>query len=280
MATLNNGYAGKILRVDLTSGEIEQTPLHEIQARSYIGGFGINAQLASHCLPKGADPLSADNPLILGAGPLVGTPAPGAARLALTTKFPEVKAVFASNGSMNFGTLMKYAGYDHILITGQSERPVYIYFDEKVVKILDAADLWGRDVFQTTDILWNRHSSNSSVIAIGQAGENLIPISLSIIDKVASFGNKGGAAVFGSKKLKAIVANGQGGIRVAHPEQFSKLVNQFFHRAKRDPFHAKQVELGSMAKFRRTIGPIVIGTKYFPPMLLSRSSDKGLSGKS
>jgi len=243
------GYAGKILQVDLTTGKVTRNPLEEYLARSYIGGFGINAKLAYDYLPPRVDSLSPQNVIILGAGALIGTMVPGSARFWSITKLPEVNAIFGSTGTMSFGCMLKYAGYDHLIISGQSEKPVYLYIDDDHVEICDAEGLWGRDIYEATETLWQRHSRKSSVIAIGQAGENLLPISLTLVDRLASLGNKGLGAVFGSKNLKAIVVRGNGGISVAKPQKFLRLVNDSLRRVRNDPGHQRWLELGKMSAF-------------------------------
>ena len=246
------GYAGQILHIDLSSGKRTRMPLEDDLAKSYIGGFGINARLAYDYIPPQVDPLSPQNVMILGAGTLSGTMAPGSARLTLTTKLPEVNAVFSASGSMSFACMLKYGGYDHLIITGRSQIPVYLYIDHAHIEIRDAADLWGKDIYQVTDMLWQRHSRESSIIAIGQAGERLLPISLALVDRLASLGNKGGGAVFGSKNLKAIVVRGSGGLGVAQPVRFLKLINELTQRIRDDTSRQKWVEQGIMSKWPNT----------------------------
>jgi aldehyde:ferredoxin oxidoreductase len=105
------------------------------------------------------------------------------------------------------------------------------------------------DIFQTTDLLWKRYSRNASVIAIGQGGERLFPISLTLVDKIGSLGNKGGGAVFGSKNLKAVVVKGSRGVGVADPKTFMRLMNGIIKRVRNDPFHKKWIERGIMSKW-------------------------------
>ncbi len=243
------GYAGQVLKVDLTRSEVAKIPFDDDLARAYIGGFGSNTRLALEYIPPGVTPLSPENAIILGSGALSGTMVPGSARLAMATKFPEVNAIFNASGSMSFACLLKYAGYDHIILTGKAEKPSYLLIDDDHVEICDALDLWGMDIFQSTDLLWKKHSRQASVIAIGQGGERLLPISLALVDKIGSLGNKGGAAVFGSKNLKAIVVKGSGGIGVADPKKFMRLMNGIIKRVKEDPFRKKWVEEGIMAKW-------------------------------
>jgi len=246
---IKTGYAGQILQVDLTTGKVTRNPLEEDLARSYIGGFGINAKLAYDHLPPRVDPLSPQNVVILGAGPLIGTMVPGSARFWSMTKLPEVNAIFGSTSTMRFGYMLKYAGYDHLIISGRSEKPSYLYINDDHVEIRDAEELWGRDIYEATEILWQRYSRKSSVIAIGQAGENLLPISLALVDRLASLGNKGLGAVFGSKNLKAIVVSGSGGISVANPQKFLRLNERSLQKVRKDPGHQRWVELGKMTAF-------------------------------
>lgn len=262
-----SSYAGHILHVDLSSGQTSKEPLEEDLTRAFIGGFGINLRLAYEHITPGIDPLSPENRIILGAGALTGTMAPGSSRIAAVTKLPQNGCIGSSNGSMSFAAWMKWAGYDHIVISGRSTKPAYLYINDDEVKLLDGKDLWGRDIFQVTDMLWQRHGRNSGVIAIGQAGENLVPISLALIDKVASLGKGGLAAVMGSKNLKAIIVKGSKGVGVASGKRFLKLTNGFLKRVRSDPLHEKWVEQGLMMVWSKALKggfPFRDGEEVFP----------------
>ncbi len=237
------GYAGKILFVDLSSGEVTEKPLERADAEHYLGGLGINNRLAYDLIEPGADALAPENPIILGAGPLIGTIVPGASRVVGTSKFPLSGAVSAGSGSMTFGFNMKRAGYDHIVITGKASTPVYVFIEDDGARILDAADIWGTDNYRAVDELWKRHGRCSS-ISIGQAGENLVKFAIGIVDKMATIGRAGFGAVMGSKNLKAVLVRGRGGIRVADPEGFMREVDSLFERARRYKHHAASVSYG------------------------------------
>ena len=237
------GYAGKILFVDLSSGKIVKKPLEKADAELFLGGLGINNKLAYDLIEPGADALSPENPIIFGAGPLIGTMVPGASRVVGTSKFPLSGAVSAGSGSMTFAFNMKRAGYDNIVITGKAEAPVYVFIEDGEVRILDASDLWGTDNYAAVDRLWERHGRCSS-ISIGQAGENLVKFAIGIVDKMATIGRAGLGAVMGSKNLKAVLVRGGGGIRVADPEGFMREVDSLFDRAKRFKHHAASVAYG------------------------------------
>ena len=196
------GYAGKLLYVDLTSSQSRTEPLDMEMAKKFIGGSGVGGRLLYDTLKPGTDPLSPDNPIIISAGPLVGTPAPASSKIQMLTKSTtpankEQSRYFvipwSSGGSRRFGTMMKRAGYDQIVITGQARTPVYLKINDDEVEVCNADDLWGkRDIYETSDELTNRHKG-SGVIAIGRAGENIVPFALSWIDKKAHLGRNGGA---------------------------------------------------------------------------------------
>ena len=135
-----DGYAGTILYVDLTKGEIKKQPLESEQARSFIGGMGVCVKLAYDLIKPGIDPFSPENPVIIGVGPLVGTNIPGSSRVACVTKLPVNGAVgWGNGGGMNFGCMLKHAGYDHIVIQGRASKPVYLKIFDDDVEICDAA---------------------------------------------------------------------------------------------------------------------------------------------
>ena len=220
------GYAGNILRVDLSKREINKERLHMGLAKDFIGGFGIGAKLAYDLIKPSIAPLSPENSIIISAGPLVGTSAPASSRFDAFTKFPQNSAVYPAGGGMSFGTKLKYAGYDLLIISGRADKPVYLKVIDDDVEICNAEGLWGNDIFQTTDELRGKYGKTCSVISIGQAGENLANLSLTLVDKSSTLGRGGFAAVMGSKNLKAIVADGTKGVTVSEPERFMRLANR------------------------------------------------------
>ncbi len=211
-----NGYAGSILHVDLTSNETKKEPLNSNIAEKFIGGFGLNAKLLYDSIEPGIDPLSPENAIVLGAGPLVGTIAPGATRIYAASKLPINNAMgWCGAGGMSFGIMLKNAGYDHIVIKGQAENPVYLKIFDDNVELCDASELWGMGTGETTDKLWNEFGRPLGVTSIGQGGEKLSRISMSFVDRASSLGRGGLGAVMGSKNLKAIITKGTKGISVS-----------------------------------------------------------------
>ena len=233
----DNGYAGSILHVDLTRGEIKSEPLDMELAKVFIGGVGLNNRLAYDVIQPGVDPLSPENPIILGAGPFAGTPIPGAGKVYATSKAPMSHAVATASGGGSFGPMLKFAGYDHVIITGRAVKPVYLKIDG-TPEICDAGDLWGKDIFETSEDLWKKHK-RYSVLAIGVAGENQVKFALGQIDLIGHLGRGGLGAVFGSKNLKAVVAGPARGLKVSNPNKVMEIVNTIYKRISTDPLFDK-----------------------------------------
>ena len=182
---LNRGFAATVLHVDLSAGEIREEALDIKLSAEYLGGWGINQRLAYQHMTPGLNPLSEHNVIILGAGPFIGTIAPGASKFMCTTKFPLTGAIATASAGGHFGHQLKWAGYDHVVITGRAKEPVYLkIFDDKV-SICDAGDLWGKSILETTEKLWDDHGG-CGVVAIGQAGENRVRFALALVDNMAS----------------------------------------------------------------------------------------------
>ena len=241
------GYMGKVLHVDLSSKEHEIKALDLDAAKDYAGGLGLNAWLMEQVYVAGTDPLSPDNPIVLGTGPLVGTGTPGAAKIVATTRFPLNGTISESVGSMGFALNLKGAGFDHLIITGRSKKPVVLVLENEKASFIDAKELWGRDIFETTDALKKTHAGNkSSVIAIGPAGENRVAFSLALVDKASTIGRGGLGAVLGSKNLKAIVTMGHKRPKVHDREELKTLLSGIRERLKRYKNHPRVLELGIM----------------------------------
>ncbi|HUY01576.1 MAG TPA: aldehyde ferredoxin oxidoreductase N-terminal domain-containing protein [Candidatus Deferrimicrobium sp.] len=240
-----HGYTGNILEVDLTRNKIsvQKESLKDLQ--KFIGGMGMNCRLAIDYIKPGLDPLSPENVIILGAGPLVGTITPGSSRIVGLSKFPASGAIANSCGSMSFGFHLKQSGYDHVVISGRAEDPVYLEICDDQVELCNAIQLWGQDIIETSDYLTKKYGS-SGIIAIGQAGENLVKSSLALIDKTATFGRGGLGAIMGSKNLKAILTKGTKGINIAHPKEFNALYKKIFERIRTYPHRPDWHKLGML----------------------------------
>jgi len=216
-------------------------------ARSNIGGLGLNSWIIDRNYSTGTDPLSGNNPIILGAGPLVGTGVPGASKIVATTRFPLNGTISESVGSMRFALNLKGAGFDHVVITGKAKKPSVLVLGGDNMSLIDARDLWGTDIFVATDKLKEAYGgSKSSVIAIGPAGENRVAFSLSMVDKASTLGRGGLAAIMGSKNLKAIVAYGNRRPKIYNKTAYKTLIAGIRERLKRFKGHSRVLELGIM----------------------------------
>ncbi|MGD9363646.1 MAG: aldehyde ferredoxin oxidoreductase N-terminal domain-containing protein, partial [Desulfobacterales bacterium] len=220
------GYRSKILQIELDEKTSQVKDLHEGDARRFIGGAGLNAWFLYQYLRPSVKAEDPDNPLIFGAGPLVGTPFPTSARSTFTALSPLTGIFGDSNGGGNFGVLIKRAGYDHIIITGVSSKPCYILIAPSgVCNIIDANDLWGLDTYETDTILKKRHPK-SMIASIGPAGENRVRYASIQFDRSShSFSRAGMGAVMGTKNVKAIVVHTQGGGQTSayHPEAMNRI---------------------------------------------------------
>ena len=229
------GYAGSILYVDLTSGKTREEPLDPELAKSLIGGYGINNKLAYDLMPQGVEPLSPENLIIIGAGPFAGTLVPGTAKVLVTTRFPINGAFATAAGGGSFALMLKSAGYDHVVISGRARQPVFLRIAEGDVELCDATRLQGKDSYEIIDELRSHHEP-CSVIPTGPAGENLVKISVTSVDKAGTLGRGGLPAVMCSKNLKAIVVQqGTVAINIAHRLVLQRLVNNLHERIMRWP---------------------------------------------
>jgi aldehyde:ferredoxin oxidoreductase len=218
------GYAGKILEVNLTSGKISKTSVDYETLRKFIGGSGLAAKLFLDRVSPQVAPLSPQNTLFIMTGPLQGTNLPGAGRFNISAKSPLTNIWGEGNCGGTFGPELKFAGWDGIIIEGASDKPVYLFIDDDKVEIRDASDLWGKDSYETIDMVTDKIGGGRKVkvLAIGQAGENLVKYAAIIHDKADAIGRCGLGAVMGSKKLKAIVVRGMGKASIAMPEDYNK----------------------------------------------------------
>jgi len=242
------GYAGMILDVDLSSKKISKIPLDEGLARQFLGGLGINTKLLFDYTKQGVDPLGPENVLIFGTGPLVGTFMPTASKTDVSAKSPITNLFGCTSSGYRFGCEMKYAGYDHIVIRGKSDGPVYLAIRDDKVEIRDASHLWGKDVWEAIDTLEKEmRKEELEVAAIGPSGEKLIRYSTIQNGKYDAWARTGMGAVMGSKLLKAIAVRGKGGVRVARNEEFKEVCREMRGRIVNSPFFDAVSKMGSMA---------------------------------
>lgn len=247
---IKGGIAGQILQVDLSQRQIRTEPIDETIVTNYVGGLGICVKLASDFIPPGAAPLSPESVFVLGVGSLVGTNLPSSSRMYVVGKLPATGTVgWCGAGGYSFGAQLKYAGYDHIVVTGMADRPVYIFIDDHRVDIRDAKDLWGLGVDDTSEFFYKTLDGNPGVLAIGPAGENKSLISMAYVDRISTLGRGGFGAVMGSKNLKAIVVRGTGGATVSDPKRYSKLSHGLLNAIREYPYLQEWQDLGMLKAF-------------------------------
>jgi len=202
------GFRGKLLKINLTTKEISTEPLNEEIAKEFLGGAGYACRYLYKLLDKDTDPLSSENVLMIMTGPLNGTFAPNTGRWVVCSKSPYTGIWGESNCGSWFGAEVKKAGYDGIIITGASEKPLYLEIKDDDVKLKDAEFLWGKGTIFTTKKLKDLFGDDKAMVAcIGLAGENLVKYA-NIISEERAAGRTGMGAVLGSKKLKAIIVKG------------------------------------------------------------------------
>lgn len=220
------GWSGKILYVDLSRETfyVEDTASY----KAFIGGRGINQRLLFKGVDKDTDPLDPKSTIILGAGPFVGTLVPGADRLSVDFKNVITNGVGSGNCGGQFAAEMKFAGYDHIVIHGKAEKPVYLYIVNDRVFFRDASLLWGKDTWETEAIIKQRENDKAlKTLTIGVGGENLVKFACLIGDRGRAVGYGGSGAVFGSKKLKAVAVRGTLPVKIFDPEGFIDKLKDF-----------------------------------------------------
>jgi len=222
-----NGYMGKLLFVDLSNGEIKDEVLDEKICYDFIGGYGIGARIIYSHQKPGADPLGPGNILGFMTTLLAGTPAPGGARFTVMAKSPIYGGWGDANSGGFFGPHLKFAGYDGVFVSGVSAKPVYLFINNGKAEIRDASHLWGKDTYETEDMLHAEHGKQTHVACIGPAAEMLTLISCVMTHRGSAAGRSGLGAVMGSKKLKAVAVTGNQEVSIADSATANRLRKEF-----------------------------------------------------
>ncbi|MBN1227304.1 MAG: hypothetical protein JXA79_09950 [Deltaproteobacteria bacterium] len=218
------GYAGTILKIDLSTGEKKYFPTAHFTDK-FLGGRGLAARIYWETASSLVGALAPENPLICVTGPATGFNRIASSRWQVCAKSPAMQPEFFSYANLGgkWGIYLKFAGYDALVITGRSDKPVYIHINEKTVEVRDAAYLWGKTAFAAADEIKANLGSKVSVLTIGPAAENRVVFATLITDDGAS-GSNGMGSVMGSKNLKAIAVEGSKRPVAADPERFDRLV--------------------------------------------------------
>jgi aldehyde:ferredoxin oxidoreductase len=216
------GWTGKILRVDLTSGQVADEALDPQVARDYLGGRGLGIYYLNAEMDPTVDPLSPENMMCLFTGPLTGTRAATGARYMIMTKSPLTGALTTSNSGGQFPTELKRAGYDGIIVKGRAAQATYLFITPQKAELRSAEHLWGKDTEETTDLLLEETDAKARVACIGPAGERLVRFASVQNEKHRAAGRSGVGAVMGSKNFKAIVVKAESkDVPLHDPEGFA-----------------------------------------------------------
>ena len=214
------GYMGKILRVDLTKGRVDVEALDENQAKKYIGGSGLATKILNDETGPQTDPLGPENRLIFMTGPFAATPVITSGRHHMVTKSPLTGAYTESDTGGTWGPYLKRAGFDGIVVTGKSSKPVYLWVTEGKAEIRDASRFWGVDTYDLDEAVRKETHNDAVVASIGPAGEKGVRYASIMNDgkEARAAGRGGSGAVMGSKNLKAVAVYGKYQVEMADPE--------------------------------------------------------------
>ncbi len=197
----------KLLRVDLTVGKFSDVDISKEDQIKFMGGRGLAAKILYEENRPGIDPFDPENRLIVMSGPYTGTLGSFTAFYNVTTKSPLTGAILSAHSGGHWGPMLRKTGYDGLVIKGKSPSPVYLLITDSGPELKSAADLWGKNVFETIDELEKKHEKAKAAV-IGPAGEKLVRYASIMNDMHRAAGRGGVGAVMGSKNLKAIVVHG------------------------------------------------------------------------
>ncbi len=219
-----HGYTGRILRVDLSSGKSVTEEPPENFYRQYLGGEGFVGYFLLKEVPPGIDALDPKNKLIFAAGPLTGVPVGGCGRHSVGGKSPLTGGFGEAEAGGYWGTELKLAGFDAIIVEGRAEKPVYLFIQDGQAEIKDAGHLWGMQTLECQNTIREELGDHGIKVAqIGPGGEKLVRFACVVNDLDAFAGRTGMGAVMGSKNLKAVACRGHQRLSLADPEAVSKI---------------------------------------------------------
>ncbi len=227
-----NGWMGKILRVNLSSGDINAEALDPKVARDFIGGRGLAIYYMLKEVDPNCDALGKENKLIMTTGPLTGTKAPTGGRYMVTTKSPLTNAITCSNSGGNFPAELKKAGFDGIIFEGAAAEPVYLWINDDKAELKPAVHLWGKNTHETDDALRAETDGKAKTAVIGPAGEKGVLFASIMNDRDRAAGRAGVGAVMGAKKLKGVAVRGTQKIKLASEERFKEMNQKYRDRFK------------------------------------------------
>ena len=244
------GYAGKILRIDLTNERTWTEELSPETCRKYIGGAGLGAKILWEEVPPEVTWDHPENRLVLASGPLGGTPIWGTGGLSVVTRGPMTGGAGSTQAQGFFGANLKYSGYDAIVLQGQAREWVYVYIKDDVVELRDASHLLGKDTWQTQDTLYQEMGLTGhqlSVYGIGPAGEHLVRFAIIEGDYGHVASKNGCGCVMGKKKVKCVaIARGTKSLSVHDPAALYAAAEDISWDLKNDPSSSNLYNWGTL----------------------------------
>ncbi len=241
------GWAGKRLRVNLSTGEILTEPLSYEYRRKWIGGRGFNSDVIYNEVPPGLDPFDPEARVCFGVGPVSGSAAPSTGRVTITCKSPLTGGFGDSNMGGHWGAELKYAGWDQIIIQGRAKNPVYLWIDDDNVELRDASHLWGKFPREADQMIKEELGDEDiHIVLIGPAGENMVRFACTFNDVWRAAGRTGTGGVIGSKNLKGIACRGSGTVKVADPRALLECSDRLRQAFKGDIMKEGLYEHGSL----------------------------------
>ncbi len=278
------GFTGKSLRINLTSGEIKVVDISD-QFTDWLGGSGFAAKTLFEETFADLMPFEPANKIIFSAGALVGTLAPGANKMNISTIGPVTGGWATGSSDSYVGIELKNAGYDNVIVEGRSRFPCYLWVSDEKVEIRDASAYWGLDTWQFVDSIREDLGDPSlHAVVIGPAGENLVRGACVIQDKYRAFGRCGTGAVMGSKNMKALICKGKKPISIADKETFLKVVKRCREKILNSPRTENFRKYGTLSCIQPKQDMCAVPYKnfqeaIFPPALVEKIDPKKMVDK-
>ncbi|MBI4281937.1 MAG: hypothetical protein HY672_00400 [Chloroflexi bacterium] len=259
MASTIKGYAGKLLRVDMTTQRVWDEPLDEATLRAYIGGTGLGIKILYNEVAPGVQWSDPDNRLILATGPLGGTSIGGSGTFSVITKGALTGGATATQANGFLGAFLRFCGYEAIVVQGAATRWLYLHVHDGGAELRDASHLMGKDTWETGDVIkaeLGKGEREMSVFCVGLAGENLVRFAAVCGDKGHAAGHNGTGAVMGSKKLKAIaVERSRRRVAVHDSRLLTEVSRRFLEKVKGGSATLDTYNWGTLQGVTRSAGP-------------------------
>jgi aldehyde:ferredoxin oxidoreductase len=255
----HNGYAGKMARIDLTSGEVTPFMMQKDELLNYLGGKGLAAKIIYDAFDEKVEAFSDENLIVITTSPLNASTAPSSSRFNISTISPLTGLLVSSNCGGDFGRRLRRAGYDALVISGTAPKKTYISIRESGIELRDATDIWGKSTREAQAMM-----GPGGKLAIGEAGENLVRYAC-VVCQERTAGRGGTGAVFGYKQLKGIVVDGASAAApMPDSEMFKEFAKKWIANLKNHPLTGQQLpKLGTAALVRMMQNKGLLATRNY-----------------